>query len=139
MQSPSSAAPAFIEEVQIDGHIIDSLLLPKVLDEILTRGGSYGLKDIKIGQSQADPSYARIEVGSPTAAGLQEILHAIHEHGATPVNQQDCQAVAADLDGCFPEHFYSTTNQRTQVRLQGEWIDVEDRSEERRVGKECRL
>jgi lysine-ketoglutarate reductase/saccharopine dehydrogenase-like protein (TIGR00300 family) len=34
--------------------------------------------------------------------------------------------VAADLDGAFPEGFYSTTNYRTQVRLGGEWIDVED-------------
>ena len=30
------------------------------------------------------------------------------------------------MDGAFPEGFYSTTNFRTQVRLGGEWIDVED-------------
>jgi lysine-ketoglutarate reductase/saccharopine dehydrogenase-like protein (TIGR00300 family) len=30
------------------------------------------------------------------------------------------------MDGAFPESFYSTTNYRTQVRLKGEWIDVED-------------
>ena len=30
------------------------------------------------------------------------------------------------MDGAFPEDFYSTTNYRTQVRLGGEWIDVED-------------
>ena len=34
--------------------------------------------------------------------------------------------VAADMDGAFPEGFYSTTNFRTQVRLGGEWIEVED-------------
>jgi lysine-ketoglutarate reductase/saccharopine dehydrogenase-like protein (TIGR00300 family) len=34
--------------------------------------------------------------------------------------------VAADIDGAFPEGFYSTTSFRTQVRLGGEWIDVED-------------
>ena len=56
------AVPAFIEEVEIRGHIIDSLLLPKVLDEILTRGGAFTIKDIRIGQSQDDPSQARIEV-----------------------------------------------------------------------------
>ena len=32
----------------------------------------------------------------------------------------------ADIDGAFPEGFYSTTNFRTQVRLNGEWVDVED-------------
>ena len=30
------------------------------------------------------------------------------------------------MNGAFPERFYSTTNYRTQVRLGGEWIDVED-------------
>src|SRR5258708_13441211 len=30
------------------------------------------------------------------------------------------------MDGAFPEDFYSTTNYRTQIRLHGEWIDVED-------------
>jgi len=32
----------------------------------------------------------------------------------------------ADMDGAFPEGFYSTTNQRTQVRLGGRWVDVAD-------------
>src|SRR5437667_1291825 len=118
--------PGFVEDVEIHGHIIDSLLLPKVLDEILTHGGSYVLKDIRVGQRQTDPSYARVEVRAPTAAALQEILDIIHDHGAVPVAARDCAVVAADMDGAFPENFYSTTNYRTQVRLDGEWIDVED-------------
>ena len=117
---------AHIEEVELQGHIIDSLLLPKVLDEILTHGGSYAMKDIRIGTKQTDPSYARLEVRAETAATLQEVLAAIHEHGATPVNQKDCAYVPADMDGAFPEGFYSTTSFRTQVRLNGEWIEVED-------------
>src|SRR4051794_22151150 len=120
------AAHGFVEEVEIQGHIIDSLLLPKVLDEILTRGGSYVIKDIRIGQRQADPSHARIEVRAPTAEALNELLDIIHDHGAVPVTTRDCHAVAADIDGAFPEGFYSTTNYRTQVRLGGEWVDVED-------------
>jgi lysine-ketoglutarate reductase/saccharopine dehydrogenase-like protein (TIGR00300 family) len=30
------------------------------------------------------------------------------------------------MDGAFPDEFYSTTNYRTQIRLDGDWIDVED-------------
>jgi len=120
------AAAAFVEQVEIQGHIIDSLILPKVLDEILTHGGSYVIKDIRIGERQNDPSYARIEIRAPSAAVLQEVLAAIHDHGAAPTALQDCTAVPADMDGAFPENFYSTTSFRTQVRLGGEWIDVED-------------
>jgi lysine-ketoglutarate reductase/saccharopine dehydrogenase-like protein (TIGR00300 family) len=122
----ATAAPGFVEEVELQGHIIDSLLLPKVLDEILTRGGTYVLKDIRIGQRQTDPSRARIEIRAASGPALQEIIDTIHDHGAMPTATQDCTAVDADMDGAFPENFYSTTNYRTQVRLGGEWIEVED-------------
>jgi lysine-ketoglutarate reductase/saccharopine dehydrogenase-like protein (TIGR00300 family) len=126
MTQQPTAGPGFVEEVELQGHIIDSLILPKVLDEILTYGGSYTIKDIRIGQRQADTSYARIEVHAPSNAVLQEILDVIHDHGAAPTSAQDCTVVVADMDGAFPEGFYSTTSFRTQVRLGGEWVDVED-------------
>jgi lysine-ketoglutarate reductase/saccharopine dehydrogenase-like protein (TIGR00300 family) len=125
-QPPAAGAAGFVEEVELQGHIIDSLLLPKVLDEILTHGGSYTIKDIRVGQKQTDTSFARIEIRAPSNATLQEILDVIHDHGAVPTASQDCNAVEADMDGAFPEGFYSTTNYRTQVRLGGEWIEVED-------------
>lgn len=120
------ARHGFVEEVELHGHIIDSLLFPKVLDEILTRGGSYTLKKIEVGQRQEDPSYARLEIGAESAAALEAILDAIHDHGAAPVDAQDCTLQEADIPAAFPENFYSTTNYRTQVRLQGEWIEVQD-------------
>src|SRR5947207_984359 len=58
MTPGTPATHPFVEEVQLQGHIIDSLLLPKVLDEILTGGGSYVIKDIRVGQRQDDPSFA---------------------------------------------------------------------------------
>src|SRR6266851_2052785 len=109
---PEPQTPGAVEEVEIQGHIIDSLLLPKVLDEVLTHGGSYVLKQIRVGQRQTDPSYALIEVRAPTAAELQDILNAIHDHGAVSTAPQDCTVIPADMDGAFPEGFYSTTNYR---------------------------
>lgn len=119
-------APTFVEDVELHGHIIDSLLLPKVLDEILTNGATFTIKEIRVGSSQADTSHARIEVRANSAEHLEKVLHEIHEHGAVPSNVSDCQTAAADIAGAFPEGFYSTTNFRTQVRLTGEWIDVAD-------------
>ena len=126
MTATTAAQHPFVEEVELHGHIIDSLLLPKVLDEILTQGGFYILKDIRIGQRQNDPSHARIEVRAPSAELLRRLLDSIHDHGAVPVADRDCATVAADLVGAFPDGFYSTTNYRTQVRLQGKWIEVQD-------------
>lgn len=117
---------ASVEEVELSGHIIDSLLLPKVLDEILTHGGSYVIKDIKVGQRQADVSYARIEVRADTPDALRTILDNIHDHGAVPTATSDCETRPADIAGTFPEHFYSTTNYRTEIRLGGKWVEVGD-------------
>ncbi|MEZ6141436.1 MAG: TIGR00300 family protein [Zavarzinella sp.] len=117
--------PRFLEEVELHGHILDSLILPKVLDTILTRGGSYIIKDIRIGQRGADPSHCTIEVSAHSQARLEEILDMIHDHGAIPVHPADCEYKPADLDGCFPEDFYCTSNFRTQVRIARQWVEVQ--------------
>src|SRR5580704_4155194 len=114
-----------VEDVQIAGHIIDSLILPKILDLITAGGGSFRIKEFTIGQARSDPSFALVEVRAARADLLAEILGQIGAHGAVPVSQQDCQLAPADIAGAFPEGFYSTTNQRTEVRLGGHWIEVE--------------
>jgi lysine-ketoglutarate reductase/saccharopine dehydrogenase-like protein (TIGR00300 family) len=120
------AAGEVVEEVQISGHIIDSLILPKVLDLINAAGGSFRIKKFTVGQTQHDPSFALVEVGAPTAQRLADILGQIGDHGAVPTAGQDCRLVAADIAGTFPEGFYSSTNQRTEVRVEGHWIVVAD-------------
>jgi lysine-ketoglutarate reductase/saccharopine dehydrogenase-like protein (TIGR00300 family) len=116
----------FIEHVEMSGHIVDSLLLPKVLDAILSRGGRYHIETLRLGQRQDDPSFTRIEILADTPDQLERILAEIHPHGAVPSHISDCQTVLADIDGAFPDGFYCSTNFRTQLRLKGEWIDVED-------------
>ena len=54
------------------------------------------------------------------------ILGDLVEHGASPIHPEDATIVAADIAGAFPEAFYSTTNQATQVRVKGRWITVDD-------------
>lgn len=128
--SPSTSAaahgPAAVEEVEIRGHIIDSLILPKILDLITGNGGTFRIKKITIGQGRTDPSYALVEVGAQCERDLETILGVIGDHGAVPTTQQDCQLVAADVAGAFPEGFYSTTNQRTEIRRGGHWQEIAD-------------
>ena len=114
------------EEVEVRGHIVDSLLLPKILDRILQLGGTFEIRECKIGARRVDPSFARISVQAPDEETLGEILGDLVEHGATAVHPEDARLVPADISGAFPEGFYSTTNQRTQIRLSGHWVDVRD-------------
>ncbi len=119
-------ASEFTEKVELTGHIIDSLLLPKVLDCVTAAGGAFRIEKITIGQARKDPSYALVEVSAPSEEKLEQILATIADHGAMPVVKQDCRLVAADIAGAFPEGFYSTTNQRTEIRLAGQWVELQD-------------
>src|SRR4030095_16369396 len=38
---------------------------------------------------------------------------------------EDAHVLPADRDGCAPEDFYSTTNHRTSVRIDGQWLPVD--------------
>jgi lysine-ketoglutarate reductase/saccharopine dehydrogenase-like protein (TIGR00300 family) len=128
MPQTSTPRPAelHVEDVEVRGHIIDSLILPKILDCIMSSGAAYRIKEIKIGQARTDPSYARIEIRADDAGLLDHVLAMIADHGATPCEAGDCQLAEADIAGAFPEGFYSTTNQRTEVRLGGKWLAVDD-------------
>ena len=114
----------FREEVEVTGHIIDSLLLPKILDEITNLGGQFELQEVAVGQHQNDPSYARLIVSAADEAVLDRILGEISQHGAVAARPGDCEFESADIAGAFPEGFYATTNQETEIRHEGHWLPV---------------
>ncbi|MEO5717653.1 MAG: TIGR00300 family protein [Chthoniobacterales bacterium] len=112
------------ETIELRGHIIDSLILPKVLDEIITHGGTFKIGEIRIGEGRTDQSFARIEVTGPSAEELDELILRLRQHGAAVVEKKNVNFAAAPADGVFPEHFYVTTNQQTFVRFEDSEIEV---------------
>ena len=70
------------ETFELRGHIIDSFILPKVLDQIVMRGASFNIVEFKIGQKRVDPSSARIEVTAESREQLDELIARLHEQGA---------------------------------------------------------
>src|ERR1700737_2754149 len=112
------------ETIELRGHIIDSLILPKVLDQILKSGATFKIAEIKIGQNRTDQSFARIEVTADARDGLDELVLRLRQHGAEVVERADVQLARAPSDGVFPHDFYVTTNQQTFVRLNGKEIEV---------------
>ena len=116
----------FVEDVEVRGHIIDSLMLPKILDLIHSTGGRFQIRSMHVGQRREDPSNALIQIQADSQSALQQVLQVVLDHGAVPTSAQDCTCHAADVDGAFPEGFYCSTNQRTEVRVEGNWISVEN-------------
>jgi lysine-ketoglutarate reductase/saccharopine dehydrogenase-like protein (TIGR00300 family) len=126
LPNTAGAPQPIVEDVEVRGHIIDSLILPKILDVITAGGGAFQIKNMTIGQGRTDASYALLEVRADSSDRLGEILAQIADHGAVPTALNDARLEPADIEGAFPEGFYSTTNQRTEVRLDGRWWPVAD-------------
>jgi lysine-ketoglutarate reductase/saccharopine dehydrogenase-like protein (TIGR00300 family) len=114
----------FSETIELRGHIIDSLILPKVLDQILTHGANFKIAEIKIGEKRVDQSFARIEVSAETGEALDELILRLRQQGAEVVERANAQVASAPADGVFPRDFYVTTNQQTFVRFDGKEIEV---------------
>src|SRR5881397_2052306 len=114
----------FSEQIELRGHIIDSLTLPKVLDEILTNGGTFTIREVKIGGQRHDPSYACIDVFGPSPEVVDNIVRRLRQHGAEVIEQREAQLIPAPADGVFPAEFYVTTNQQTYVQVDGKWIEA---------------
>lgn len=112
------------ETVTLNGHIIDSLTLPNVLDEIVNGGFTYRLIDLNLGVRHDDTSTARIEVTTNTEEEMTHLLDQLRTHGANPETVENARLIEADMDGALPPGFYSSTNLETDVRIDGKWLRV---------------
>jgi lysine-ketoglutarate reductase/saccharopine dehydrogenase-like protein (TIGR00300 family) len=116
---------AFTETVELHGHIIDSYALPRIMDEIMDRGGEFTIEEIRVGRRKDEPSYARIQISAPDRELLDLLLDRAQRIGAVREEIAEASLAAAPADGVFPEGFYSTTNLETAVRLHQRWVQVE--------------
>ncbi len=114
----------YTETVDIRGHVMDTGVLARVLDDVLEYGGDYKITRLDLGRQHEDESYARIEIGCDDPAVLQRILMRLQIHGVNLADPGEAVLRAADRDGVFPGDFYSTTNLETQVKLNGRWVPV---------------
>lgn len=120
-----------IAEIELKGHIIDSDILNKVFDTIIDLNGDFDVKEFKIGKHKKDPSYARILIMAETKEVLEDILTAVHDLGAVVPEIYDAVWEEAIGDKIVPGGFYTTTNHPTFVRINKQWVAVEN------IGMDC--
>ena len=113
------------ETISLEGHIMDTGTLPKVLDEINASGANFQMVDLQIGTRNEETSLARIKISADSEEDLHALIERLSQHGANTETIVDARLVEADVDGALPPGFYSTTNLKTEVRVNGHWIEVE--------------
>ncbi len=113
-------------EVELEGHIIDSGMMQSCFGIIMDMGGSFEVEEFQIGRSKTEESYARLLVEADDPDTLQSIVHELHQNGANPSDPNDARLEPAPADQTVPKGFYSTTNHPTDIRIDGEWVPVEN-------------
>jgi lysine-ketoglutarate reductase/saccharopine dehydrogenase-like protein (TIGR00300 family) len=119
------AAAPYSEIVEAEGHLIDSQILNVVFDTVVKNNASFDVLRFDIGRSNDEPSSIAMRISAPTEPVLKQVLEDLVALGCRLADQQDAILRPADREGCVPDDFYSTTNHRTLVRIDGHWVPVE--------------
>ncbi len=113
------------DTIEADGHLIDSGLLSAIFDKIIEFKASYEIVTFDIGRTNDDASHIKMRINAADASILDDLLQQLTTFGCHPVQERNALVKPAEKDRCVPDDFYSTTNNRTHVRVNSRWVEVE--------------
>src|SRR5687768_17218149 len=111
---PANSSLDHAETLEIRGHIIDSMLFTRILDQVLEAKGSYEIEQFDVGRTPVDPSYARLRICTDDPARLEELVQSLMGLGMGRLQTGDATLHPAEMDGVLPDGFYSSTNLETE-------------------------
>ena len=112
--------------ISTEGHLIDSGLMRQILDTVIADGGSYEILDFRIGRTNDEYSHAKLKIKAEDPTALNAILLKLSTLGCQIDKDEKVNLREAPADGVVPSDFYSTTNHDTLVRVNGDWLPVEN-------------
>ena len=124
MNSRAVALP-LQERVEAQGHLIDSHIMEQIFDTVVEHNGRFEVEQFRIGRTNSEPSYLRLRVEADGADSMQKMLSQLLGLGCSMVDSGDAELRAVQRDRCAPEEFYSTTNHRTYIRRNNQWVEVQ--------------
>ncbi|MFC6903842.1 TIGR00300 family protein [Halalkalicoccus tibetensis] len=111
--------------VELEGHIIDSGMMGRCFGIVMDMDGWFDIEQFDVGTRKHEETYARMRVSAEDEDTLHEILHQLNQNGATLEDPVDAGIEPAPADKVVPAGFYSTTNHPTEIRHEGNWIEVD--------------
>ena len=119
-------AKKFEHEIEVRGHLIDSLILTKIFDIIMDLNGEFQVQAFTVGKRKKDESYAKLLIQGKSQVHLNQILESVYREGATSKIQHAVAIKPAPKDMVMPDDFYSTTNNHTEIFYKAKWVRVEN-------------
>jgi lysine-ketoglutarate reductase/saccharopine dehydrogenase-like protein (TIGR00300 family) len=123
MSQPATTFP-LQERVETQGHLIDSHIMEQIFDTVVEHHGRFEVEQFRIGRTNSEASYLRLKVDTDDAESMRKILSQLLGLGCSMVDSGDADLAPVTRDYCAPEDFYSTTNYRTYVRRNQQWVEV---------------
>jgi len=114
--------------LRIEGHLLDSGLINRALDLIIDNGGSFQVLNFLLGEQRQSTSAAEVKVSAPSHEVMESIISYLIDLGAVdlPQDERDAKLEPVTQPGVAPDDFYVTTIYPTEVRLNGEWVKVQN-------------
>lgn len=112
------------EVVEAEGHLIDSHIMERIFDTVIEYSGNYEVEQFRIGKTNSEGSYLRLKVATSTPEQMDSLLGQLLGLGCSSVESGDAELKTVEQDRCAPEDFYSTTNYRTLVKVEGKWVET---------------
>ncbi len=106
------------------GHLIDSGIMTNILNLVVAEGCRYNVVRFDMGRNNEEYSELELEVFADSSERLGELTEKLIAAGCYEKATPEAFLKPAPKDGCVPEDFYSTTNHRTEVYLDGQWYEV---------------
>jgi lysine-ketoglutarate reductase/saccharopine dehydrogenase-like protein (TIGR00300 family) len=115
------------DTIVLEGHLIDSDIMRRVFDRVVEGGGEFEVLEFRVGRTNEEPSFARIEIRAENPQALEAIMEGLRYIGAvSEAGPGDCAFAPAEDDGILPDEFYSSANFDSWVRIEGRWQAVGD-------------
>lgn len=108
-----------------EGHLVDSGILTKILNLIVEEGADYEINKFIMGKNNLETSHIELTVSCTDSMKIDSITAKLVNLGCYEKIFKEAILKPAPKDSTVPEDFYSTTNHKTLVFLNGKWHEVQ--------------
>ncbi len=128
MDDVHALSPVESRIISLEGHLLDSGLINRALDLIIDNGGSFQVLNFNLGEQRQSTSAAQVKVTAPSHEVMESIISYLIDLGAVdlPQNERDAKLEPVIQNGVAPDDFYVSTIYPTEVRIKGEWVQVQN-------------
>ncbi len=128
LEDVHASTPVESRTIQLTGHLLDAGIMNKALDMIVENGGSFKVLNFELGVERQSTSAAQVRVSAPDHDVMEEIMTQLIDLGAVAPPQEVCDINTQTVTqtGVAPDDFYVSTIYPTEVRVNCEWVKVQN-------------